>query len=43
VTSAQAVLDTSVVLAFLFGEPGRHIAKRLLPGNCLLSVNLAES
>jgi ribonuclease VapC len=42
VTSAQAVLDTSVVLAFLFGEPGRDIAKRLLPGNCLLSVNLAE-
>jgi PIN domain nuclease of toxin-antitoxin system len=40
--TAQVVLDTSVVLAFLFGEPGRAVAARLLPDSCLLSVNLAE-
>jgi PIN domain nuclease of toxin-antitoxin system len=42
VTAARAVLDSSVVLAFLFGEPGREAAKRLLPTGFLLSVNLAE-
>ncbi len=41
-TRPEAVLDASVVLAFLFGEPGARSAARLLPRSCLLSVNLAE-
>lgn len=41
-TSARAVLDASVILAFLFGEPGLETAKRVVPTGCLLTVNLAE-
>lgn len=36
------VLDTSVVMAILLGEPGQDVAAQLAPGSVLSSVNLAE-
>ena len=38
----RGVVDTSVVLAVLFGEPGSELAKRVIPASYVLSVNLAE-
>lgn len=40
---ATAVLDTSVVLASINGEPGAAIADQLIPTSILLTVNLAEA
>lgn len=39
---ADAVLDASAVLAFLRGEPGEDVVKRLLPRSLLCAVNLTE-
>ena len=39
---ATAVLDSSVVLAALNGEPGADLAARLLPSALLSAVNLGE-
>ena len=36
------VLDTSVVMAIVLGEPGQETAARVAPGSALSSVNLAE-
>lgn len=38
----SAVLDSSAVLALLFGEPGAERVKRTLPGALLSAVNFAE-
>lgn len=39
---ADRVLDSSVILAMLNGEPGADDAANLLPGSLLSTVNLAE-
>ncbi|WP_375461067.1 type II toxin-antitoxin system VapC family toxin [uncultured Enterovirga sp.] len=39
---AEAVLDASAVLAFLRGEPGEDVVRRLLPRSLLSTVNLTE-
>ena len=39
---SDCVIDTSVVLAFVFNEPGRELAGRLFPGSLISTVNLAE-
>lgn len=36
------VLDSSVILAIVFGEPGREEAARLSKGALISSVNIAE-
>jgi PIN domain nuclease of toxin-antitoxin system len=38
----SAVLDSSAVLALLFGEPGAERVKETLPGALLSAVNFAE-
>jgi PIN domain nuclease of toxin-antitoxin system len=38
----SAVLDSSAVLALLFGEPGAERVKQTLPGALLSAVNFAE-
>ena len=35
-------MDSSAVLAFLFGEPGADVVKAALPGAILSAINLAE-
>ncbi|HEY2660098.1 MAG TPA: type II toxin-antitoxin system VapC family toxin [Caulobacteraceae bacterium] len=39
---AEAVLDTSAVLAFLWSEPGGEIVAELVPRSIISAVNLAE-
>ena len=39
---SEVVLDSSAVLAHIYGEPGAHVVEEFLPGALLCSVNLAE-
>lgn len=39
---AEVVLDSSAVIAFLRGEPGRDVVSAILFGALVSSVNLAE-
>lgn len=39
---AEAVLDSSAVLAFLRREPGEDVVRRVMPRSLLCTVNLTE-
>jgi PIN domain nuclease of toxin-antitoxin system len=41
-TTADIVLDSSAVIAFLQREPGADVVRKVLPGSILSTVNAAE-
>jgi ribonuclease VapC len=40
---AEVVLDSSAILALLFGEPGAETVRKMLVGACVSAVNAAET